>query len=65
MPLFCLIRHFRFGVGLGWKCVYFRGENFCFIRDLGLASGARCGPRLFFYLKLYWTSTLEELLKCQ
>ena len=43
MPMFCLIRYFRFGARL--------------------AGGARCGPRFFFYLKMYWTTTLEELLK--
>ena len=43
MPMFCLIRYFRFGARL--------------------AGGARCGPRFFFYLKMYWTSTLEVLLK--
>ena len=39
------------------------GENFCFIKDLGLAGGAGCGPRFLFYLKLCWTRTQEELLK--
>ena len=33
------------------------------IRDLGLAGGVECGLRFLFYLKLYWTRTLEELLK--
>ena len=36
---------------------------FCYIRDLGVVGGAGCGPRFFFYLKLYWTRSLEELLK--
>ena len=43
--------------GLGWKCFKFKGENFCFIRDLGLAGGDGCGPRFFFNFKLYWTRT--------
>ena len=39
MPMFCVIMYFRFGVGLGLKCVYFKGEIFRFIKDLGLDVG--------------------------
>ena len=54
MSLFCLIsvRDFRFGVALDWVGSGFSLEenSFFFIKDLGLANLAGCGPIFLFVL---------------